>query len=264
MPEQNLTFWGHLDELKKVLVRVVLVVIVVSSLAFMFKEEVFSLVLAPGQSDFVTYRFFCRLSEWLVMPALCPESFQVELISTQLASQFMIHMSVSMYVGILLVSPYILYQLYRFISPALYADERKYSVRVVCASYILFIAGSLLNYFMVFPLAFRFLATYQVDDTVKNCITLASYVDTFMMLTLAMGIVFEIPVLSWFFAKLGLINDGYMRKYRRHAIVAILIVAAIITPTSDIFTLLLVSLPMYALYEGSIQVVKRVKLKDEL
>ena len=155
------------------------------------------------------------------------------------------------------VSPYILYQLFRFVSPALYANERKYVVRVVGYGYIMFMVGVLISYFLIFPLTFRFLGTYQVSDQVENMISLQSYISTLLMMSLAMGIVFEIPILSWLFAKLGFISADFMRRYRRHAVVIILVVAAIITPTSDVFTLLLVSLPMWLLYEVSIWIVKR-------
>ena len=159
--------------------------------------------------------------------------------------------------GVLCASPYILYQLFRFVSPALYANERKYVVRVVGYGYIMFMVGVLISYFLIFPLTFRFLGTYQVSDQVENMISLQSYISTLLMMSLAMGIVFEIPILSWLFAKLGFISADFMRRYRRHAVVIILVVAAIITPTSDVFTLLLVSLPMWLLYEVSIWIVKR-------
>ena len=143
------------------------------------------------------------------------------------------------------------------LSPALYANERKYVVRVVGYGYIMFMVGVLISYFLIFPLTFRFLGTYQVSDQVENMISLQSYISTLLMMCLAMGIVFEIPILSWLFAKLGFISADFMRRYRRHAVVIILVVAAIITPTSDVFTLLLVSLPMWLLYEVSIWIVKR-------
>ena len=248
MQEQPvLTFWDHLEELRNVLFRVVGVVIVLMLVAFCFKGELFNLVLAPQSPDFILYR-------WLGV-----ESFSVQLINTQLASQFITHMKVACYAGVLLSSPYIIYQLFRFISPALYADERKYVVQVTVWGYLLFMMGVLLNYFLIFPLTFRFLGTYQVSDTVINAITLTSYVDTLMMLSLMMGIVFEIPILCWLFAKLGFLTSNFMKFYRKHAIVLILVIAAFITPTSDVFTLLLVSLPMYLLYEISIGVVKKTE-----
>ena len=158
--------------------------------------------------------------------------------------------------GVICSSPYIVYQLFRFVSPALYAAERRYVVRVVGFGYLLFLVGAAVSYFLVFPLTFRFLGTYQVSGEVTNMITLESYISTLMTMTLAMGIVFEIPVLSWLFAKLGFLSSAFMRRYRKHAIVIILIVAAVITPTSDVFTLLVVALPMYLLYELSIVIVR--------
>ena len=261
MPKTEMTFWDHLDELRTVLIRVVAVVVSIAIISFLFRDEIFSIVLAPSQSDFVLYRCFEKLAIAMQMPQMIPGKLHIELISTELTSQFMIHMSVSLYMGVLITSPYILYEIYRFISPALRAGERRYSTQVVGAAYILFVCGVLLSYFLIFPLTFRFLSTYQVSLQVKNLITLGSYIDTLMALSLTMGIVFEIPILSWFFAKLGLLHSFYMRKYRRHTLVVILIIGAVITPTSDIFTLILVSLPMYLLYEASIHIVKRCERK---
>lgn len=150
-----------------------------------------------------------------------------------------------------------------FVSPALYENEKKYSTRVVGWGYFLFMMGVLLNYFLIFPLTFRFLATYQVSMEVENTITLSSYMDTLMMMSLMMGIVFEIPVLCWLFAKLGFLTADFMKRYRRHAIVIILIVGAVITPTSDVFTLMMVSVPMYLLYEVSIWIVSRTGKKQQ-
>ena len=159
--------------------------------------------------------------------------------------------------GGLCASAYFLYQLFGVVSPALFAIERKFFLRVVGFGYIMFMVGVLISYFLIFPLTFHFLGTYQVSDQVENMISLQSYISTLLMMSLAMGIVFEIPILSWLFAKLGFISADFMRRYRRHAVVIILVVAAIITPTSDVFTLLLVSLPMWLLYEVSILIVKR-------
>lgn len=188
-----------------------------------------------------------------------PPDFLVKLINTGLAEQFIIHMKTALCVGVLCASPYILYQLFRFVSPALYVNERKYAVRVVGGGYVMFLSGVLLSYFLIFPLTFRFLGTYQVSGEVENMIALQSYISTLMTMSLAMGLVFEIPILSWLFAKLGFLSADFMRKYRRHAIVVILVVAAIITPTSDVFTLSLVALPMWVLYEMSIWIVGKTK-----
>ena len=249
------SFWDHLDILRASLVKIAAVTAVFAVVAFFFKEALFSVILAPKDADFITYRWLYFFSGWVTDEQA--QDFYVKLINTGLAQQFMIHMKVAMCMGVLCASPYILYQLFRFVSPALYANERKYVVRVVGYGYIMFMVGVLISYFLIFPLTFRFLGTYQVSDQVENMISLQSYISTLLMMSLAMGIVFEIPILSWLFAKLGFISADFMRRYRRHAVVIILVVAAIITPTSDVFTLLLVSLPMWLLYEVSIWIVKR-------
>ena len=249
------SFWDHLDILRASLVKIAAVTAVFAVVAFFFKEALFSVILAPKDADFITYRWLYFFSGLVTDEQA--QDFYVKLINTGLAQQFMIHMKVAMCTGVLCASPYILYQLFRFVSPALYANERKYVVRVVGYGYIMFMVGVLISYFLIFPLTFRFLGTYQVSDQVENMISLQSYISTLLMMSLAMGIVFEIPILSWLFAKLGFISADFMRRYRRHAVVIILVVAAIITPTSDVFTLLLVSLPMWLLYEVSILIVKR-------
>ncbi len=255
----NLTFWEHLDELKKVLFRIAVFVIAVACVAFLCKQWLFKIVLAPGHDDFILYRGFRYLAEKSGYPSLAPEHFQVQLINTNLPSQFLVHMNVAIYAAAVLSAPYILYQIFRFVSPALYSNERHYAVQVVGSSYLLFMAGALLNYFLIFPLTFRFLATYQVDSSVLNYITLSSYIDTLGLLTLMMGIMFEIPILCWLFAKLGFLTSHFMSRYRKHAIIIILVIAAIITPTSDVFTLMVVSLPMWFLYEFSIIIVRRTE-----
>ncbi|MDR0981967.1 MAG: twin-arginine translocase subunit TatC [Culturomica sp.] len=257
--EGNMTFWEHLDELRKVIFRASIAVLLIAVVAFLNKDILFEIVLAPQHSDFITYRLICRLGEWLNMPSICPDAFQSELINTQLAAQFLIHISVSLYAGLLIASPYIIYLLFSFIKPALHANERRHSGRIITASFVLFFIGVLLSYFLIFPLSFRFLATYQVNELVKNTITLSSYISTLTILSLMLGAVFEIPILAYFFAKLGFINTNILKKYRRHALVVILIIAAFITPTGDALTLMLVSAPMYLLYELSIAIVKRTK-----
>ena len=247
------SFWEHLDDLRACLIKVVVVVIALGITAFVFKEQLFAVILGPQENDFITYRLLDKLAGlW----GETTKPFTVELINTGLARQFTAHMTAAMYAAVLCASPYILYQLFRFVSPALYVNERKYVVRAVTYSYLLFTAGVLLSYFLIFPLTFRFLGTYQVSPDVENLISLQSYMETMMTITLMMGVVFEIPILCWLFARLGILTTEFMQKYRRHAIVVILVVAAIITPTSDVFTLSIVALPIYLLYEWSIFIVK--------
>lgn len=250
------SFWEHLDVLRAAIVKIVAVAVVFGIAAFCFKEELFTVVLSPKNDGFITYRLFNRIAAWAGGET---GSFAVQLINTGLAQQFIIHMKTALCAGVLCASPYILYQLFRFVSPALYANERKYVVRVVGGGYAMFVVGVLVSYFLIFPLTFRFLGTYQVSGDVANLITLDSYISTLVLMCLSMGIVFEIPILSWLFAKLGFLSADFMRRYRKHAIVIILVVAAIITPTSDVFTLSLVALPMWLLYEASILLVDRAK-----
>ncbi len=250
MTNQTKSFWDHLDELRTCLIRIIITVLVGAVVAFAMKTEVFSIVLAPSKSDFITYRFISRFGELA--------DFNLNLINTQLTSQFSVHIQVSIIVGLICVSPYILYSIFAFVSPALYEAERKYARLLVVAGYIMFMIGVALSYFLVFPLTIRFLGDYQVSEDVANIITLSSYIDTLTMLTLMLGIVFELPILCMILGKMGILTADFMKEYRRHAIVAILIVAAIITPTTDIMTLMLVSLPIYLLYEASIWAVKMI------
>lgn len=213
--------------------------------AFAMKEALFDIVLAPSKSDFFLYRI------------IGAEPFDIKLINTGLAEQFTIHMKVALTVGLLVASPHILYLLFHFVSPALYENEKRYSVRITLSAYLMFIVGVALNYFLVFPLTVRFLGTYSVSADIENMLTLSSYVDSMLMMSLWFGIIFELPVVCWLLGKFGLLKAEWMTRYRRHAIVAILIIAAIITPTGDIFTLMVVSLPIYILYEASAILVRR-------
>lgn len=252
VPEDKpMTFWDHLEALRHVIFRILAVALAGFIAAFCFKEPLFRLILAPSRPDFILYRWIAPLTGGI-------QNFQVDLFSSALTAQFMIHMKMAFLVSLIVILPYTLYLLYGFVSPALHAEERKSSTKVVVWSYVLFMMGVVLDYLIIFPLAFRFLGTYQVSTDVPNMITLASYTDTLVTLTLMMGILFELPVLSWFLGKLGVIDATFMKKYRRHAVVIILIIAAIITPTTDIFTLMVVSVPIYLLYEVSIGIVRHV------
>lgn len=243
---EPLTFWDHLDELRSSLLRMLGVTVLFGIIAFVLKDELFSIVLAPRSSDFLTYRL------------LGVEDFQLHLMNTGLTEQFMIHMRTAMYAGLLVASPYILYELFRFVSPGLYQNERRYAVWIVGAAYLMFLIGTLVNYLVVFPFTVHFLGTYQVSPDVANMLTLQSYVDTLLGMSLVMGVVFELPVVCGLMGKIGLINGHLMAQYRRHALVAILIVAAIITPTTDAFTLFVVAVPIYLLYELSIVIVRKL------
>lgn len=247
MSEQPATFWEHLDVLRWTIIRSLAVVVLLAVVAFCLKDWLFAVVLAPRTSEFITFRL------------MGTEPFSIHLMNTGLTEQFMVHMRTAAYAGLLGASPYVLYQLFRFVSPGLYQNERQMAYRVVSAAYVMFMLGTLLCYFVIFPLTVRFLGTYQVSPDVDNMLTLQSYIDTFISMCLVIGVVFELPVVCAILGRMGMISGSLMRRYRRHAVVAILIVAAIITPTTDVFTLLIVSLPIWLLYEVSILLVPNRK-----
>lgn len=259
MSENNemLTFGGHLEVLRKMLFRVLAVAGVIAVAVFCFKDATFRLLLAPGEYDFCTYRWIERLIQ------LCGYDFHfseyhIDLIATDLSSQFMTHITTSCILGLLGASPYILYELFKFVSPALYENERRYSVRIVISIYILFVAGVLMSYFVLFPISFRFLGTYSVAAKVHSTITLDSYISTFTTLTFVMGIVFQLPIIAFILGKMEIVTSEMLGHFRRHAFLVICLVAAIITPP-DIMTLIVVAIPLYLLYEFSIRIVKRVE-----
>lgn len=249
------TFWDHLDELRTVLLKTLTAWGIAGLVAFCFKDAVFSLLFAPTRSDFILYRLLCRLAQRTGCDALCPEDCSVSFLNTDLTAQFMAHVWVALGIGLLVALPLAVWWLYGFIAPALYRHERRYAVRLALASLLLFAAGVLLAYFLLFPLSFRFLAAYSVTDLVVNQISLSSYLSLFLVLTLLMGLLFQLPVLTWFLARMGVLRREQLCYYRRHVLVGILILAAVITPTGDPFTLLLVTAPVYLLYELSIALV---------
>lgn len=247
MDEQGMSFWDHLDVLRSVILRMIVVTIVVAVAAFCLKTQLFDIVLAPTRNSFPTYRL------------VGAPPFTLRLVNIGLTEQFVIHVKTAIVAGVIGASPYILYQLYRFISPALYERERRYATQVVAVGYVMFIVGLVVNYLLIFPLTLRFLSTYSISTAVGNMLTLESYMNTLLSMSLTFGIVFEIPVISWLLALCGLLRSEWMRNYRKHAFVVVLVVAAIITPTGDAFTLAIVSLPIWLLYESSIWIVRQVE-----
>lgn len=257
---QKMTFGGHLEVLRRMLFRVLIVTGIFAGVIFVFKDTTFSLLLAPSKSDFCLYRWIEQFLAWMGYDFRF-DSFHVDLIATDLSSQFMTHISTSVYLGLLCASPYILFELFRFVSPALYANERKYAIPVLLTVYTLFIVGVLMSYYILFPISFRFLGTYSVAEQVHSTITLDSYVTTFVTLTLVMGVVFQLPVVAYFLAKLGFIQGETLAKYRQYAFLIIMVVAAVITPP-DLMTLILVAIPLYLLYEVSIVITYRVSFRE--
>lgn len=256
-----LTFGGHLEVLRQMLFRILGVAGVIAVVVFCFKDITWSILMAPSEWDFCTYRWLEAIMQAIGIDFHF-EEFHVEMIATDLSSQFMTHITTAVYLGLLGASPYILYELFRFISPALYENERRYSVQVAGIIYVLFLLGVLMSYFVLFPISFRFLGTYSVSAKVVSNITLDSYISTFVSLTLVMGVVFQLPVVAFFLGKLGVVSSWMLSKYRKHALIVIMLVAAIITPP-DLMTLILVTIPLYLLYEVSIRVVKWVEPKEQ-
>ena len=255
--EALMTTGGHLEVLRQMLFRILGVAGTIAVVIFCFKDTTWQLLLAPSEWDFCTYRWIESAFQFLDT-GFRFEEFHVNLIATDLSSQFMTHITTAVYLGVLGASPYILFELFCFILPALYENERKYSVQVAGIVYVLFILGVLMSYFVLFPISFRFLGTYSVSARVISNITLDSYISTFVSLTLVMGVVFQLPIIAFFLGKMGVITSEMLSQYRKHSFLIIMLVAAIITPP-DLMTLILVTIPLYLLYELSIRVVKIVE-----
>lgn len=252
-----LTFGEHLEVFRQMLFRILGVAGLIAAVVFCFKDITWGILMAPSEWDFCTYRWL-ETAMQAVDIDFHFEEFHVEMIATDLSSQFITHITTAAYLGLLGASPYILYELFCFISPALYENERKYSVQVAGIIYALFLLGVLMSYFVLFPISFRFLGTYSVSAKVVSNITLDSYISTFVSLTLVMGVVFQLPVIAFFLGKLGFVTSIMLSRYRKHSFIVIMLVAAIITPP-DLMTLILVTIPLYLLYEVSIRVVSLIE-----
>ena len=251
--EVLMTTGGHLEVLRQMLFRILGVAGAIAIVVFCFKNTTWRLLLAPSEWNFCTYRWIESAMQLIGFNFHFNE-FHVNLIATDLSSQFMTHITTAVYLGLLGASPYVLYELFRFISPALYDNEQQYSVQVAGVIYVLFILGVLMSYFVLFPVSFRFLGTYSVSERVVSNITLDSYISTFVSLTLIMGVVFQLPVIAFFLGKMSILTSEMLARYRKHSFLVIMLVAAVITPP-DLMTLILVTIPLYLLYEISIRIV---------
>ncbi|MBP8904124.1 MAG: twin-arginine translocase subunit TatC [Paludibacteraceae bacterium] len=255
--EKDSTFWEHLEALRWTILRSLGVLIVLVAIGFSFKDFIFNkIVLPPLTSDFHTYRFLCYLADLTKFPALCPESFQIQMINITLSGQFMIHMLSSFMIAVIISVPYLLYESWKFIRPALYPDEKKSVGKIFLSSSVLFYLGAAISYFIIFPFTLRFLGTYQVSEVVVNQISIQSYMNTLALLVFFMGLAFELPVVMYLLSQIGVVNKQMLRTFRKYAFVVVLILAAFITPTTDPFTMMIVATPIYLLYELSIVVCK--------
>jgi sec-independent protein translocase protein TatC len=250
----EMSFFAHIDALRGHLFRSSLVVVLLAVVLFCFPEILFDqIIFAPLKSDFLTYRAFCRLSHFLQLgDQLCFGNYNFKLQSLGLSDQFTSQMWIAFIGGLIIGSPYVLWEIWKFIQPALKEKEKKASVLFIFSASFLFISGALFSYYVIAPLMINFLGNYQVSSMVENNFTMDSYISTVTTLTLATGLMFELPILIYFLTQFGLVTPQFLRKYRKHAFVIILIIAGVITPSPDVTSQLLVAFPLYFLYEASI------------
>lgn len=262
---KEMTFWDHLEDFRWTLIRSLGALIVFAIIGFAFMPYLYDkVVMAPTRSDFFLYQYICKISSVIsILPDFCNKDFHVDIINIKLASQFFRHMTTSFWLALILTFPYLVFEVWRFISPALYQEEKKSMRWVFVFGTFMFFIGCAVGYSLVFPMTLRFLADYQLSESIINQISLDSYMDNFLMLIFVMGIVFELPLVAWLLSKLGFLNRSFFKKYRRHAIVGLLVAAAIITPSGDPFTLSVVFFPLYFLWELSSFFVKPAPIEEE-
>lgn len=257
MAEPSMTFWEHLEVLRWSIFRIAIAAVIAMVVIFIFMPSMFTgFVLGPTTSEFFLYKWLGSLGQLPFLPDFAAGDFKVDIISINVASQFMTHISTSFWFALVAIFPYIIYEIWKFIAPALY-DNEKGSVRAAFLfGTLMFFIGCAISYSFIFPFTFRFLTEYEISAQISNQISLNSYMSTFLGMIFMMGLVFELPLLAWLLSKIGVLNREFLKRYRRHAVVILMILAALITPTGDPITLSLVFLPLYLLYEISIRVVK--------
>ena len=257
--EGGMSFLDHLEALRWHLLRSVSAVLFFSVAAFIAKDFVFGvLILGPSKVDFLTYRVLCDVGNYFGIPALCINDLPFTIQSRQMTGQFSMHMTSSMVVCLIAAFPYLFYEVWRFISPGLYAKERNAARGAVFFVSFLFLSGALFGYYVLTPMSINFLANYQLDPSIANEFDITSYVSTLSMLVLASAIMFQLPVVVYFLSMSGLVTSKMLKSYRRHSIVVILIVSAIITPP-DVVSQLLIAMPILVLYEVGILIAKRLE-----
>lgn len=260
----EMSFLDHLEELRWLLVRASIAIIIGACVAFAFSRFIFdNIIFAPKKSDFITYRFFCDLAnKYDLDKSFCVTEIPFEIQNRTMDGQFTTDIWTSVTAGLILVFPYILYLIWKFISPALYDKEKKYALSFIFSTSILFFLGVLFGYYLIMPLSINFLANYTISDVVKNDVDLASYLSLIKTTVLSCGIVFELPIIIYFLAKLGLVTADFLRKYRRYAYVIILILAAVVTPP-DVVSQMIVTIPLVILFELSILIAARINKNKE-
>jgi sec-independent protein translocase protein TatC len=252
-------FLEHLEELRWHLIRAIIGIVIVAIVVFLFHDYIFNeIILAPKNPEFFTNKLLCNLADKMNMQNLCINSTPLKIINIKMTGQFAIHIMTSLVLGLVLGFPYVFWEFWSFLKPALYEKEVQYSRGAVFFSSLLFLMGVVFGYFVIIPLSVHFLGSYQVSDQVTNTIHLKSYIGTITSVALAAGLIFELPILIYFLSKAGLVYPEFLKTYRRHAIIIIFILAAIITPP-DVFSLALVTLPLVLLYEVGIVISRRIE-----
>jgi len=261
----EMSFWDHLEELRWTLFRSIFALLIFTIGGFAVMRYLFDyVIMKPCYADFYTYQWMCKISSFLpFFPDFCDEYFHVKIVNIKLATQFFTHMSTSFWLALLLTFPYLVYEVWKFISPALYPNEKKSTKFVFLGGTGMFFIGCAVGYFLVFPMTLRFLYTWELSSYIDEQLSLESYMDNFLMIIFIMGVVFEMPLLCWLFSQIGLLKRSFFRKYRRYAVVGLLVAAAVITPSGDPFTLMVVFLPIYGLYELSAFLVKKDPPPDD-
>lgn len=261
--DNEMSFWEHLEALRWHLIRSIIAVLIMTILAFLAKNFIFDTVLlAPRNPEFLTNRWLADWAAYFDVPALAINKKPLDLQSIQLSGQLGVHITVSLVAGIIFAFPYVFYQIWSFISPALHKQERRYANTAIFTVSLLFFVGVLFGYYIISPLAVDFLGNYNVSDAVRNTINIKSYIGTITSILLSSGIVFELPVFIYFLVKINLVDAAFLRKYRRHAVVVIMILSAILTPP-DPLSMVLVCLPLLLLYEFSIFIAVIMRKKEK-
>ena len=257
--EEGMSFLDHLEALRWHLFRAVSAVLIFTVAAFIAKDFVFGvLILGPSKVDFWTYRMLCDLGNYVGIPALCINDLPFTIQSRQMTGQFSMHMTSSLVVGLIAAFPYLFYEVWRFISPGLYTKERNAARGAVFFVSFLFLSGALFGYYVLTPMSINFLANYQLDPSIANEFDITSYVSTLSMLVLASAIMFQLPVVVYFLSMSGLVTSKMLKSYRKHSMVVILVLSAVITPP-DVISQLLIAMPILVLYELGILIAKRLE-----
>jgi sec-independent protein translocase protein TatC len=262
--EAEMSFFDHIDVLRKHLLRALAVVLVFTAGAFYYTDFIFNtVIMGPKSPGFWTYRMMCRLYERFpsIGEEFCIKTLDAKIINTEMSGQFTLQLNACVMTGLILGIPYLLFEIWLFIKPALHENERKSASGFVVFASLLFFSGILFGYYIICPLSVNFLINYQVSPDIENTFTIDSYLSTIMTLTLGSGIIFQLPVVIYILSKVGIMTPAFMRSSRRYAAVIILIVAAVVTPTADPFTMLTVAFPLFLLYEFSIYISANIERK---